>query len=699
MKIDLHFHSIKTRSDTSDRQIKDIKEAVEILNRCEIGILAFTNHNYFDIEQFNEFKQYDKNIIFLPGMELDVWYNNRRIQMNVIVDEPQINLLINLNDLNLSPGNPICFNKLIQEFKEHKAIFYVDKKNNTSIKDNEILQIKNKIEENKYHKVVLDVNNYNKFKYFLRWDIASLIGSDCNINEYIEKSRNLLEYTNIVINGFDDLFDIFSDNLSYDFFVKNKLLIDLNDIQIEEKNNENNKEVKGRLRNLKIVQKGVNVIFGPKASGKSLLLRNVYDYIKNKKKNYYEPSDTYKKDEHELITKEQMIPSTNQFFDKKNNEINENIRRLKKLDLKIKTKSPADFFNGFNNNKNLLRWKVRILDDISNINNQIEKIINNFDDILHEYKLISSNNSQMLIENYETSINELKKLIINKYKQINKMRWKKSISNKMIEKFNEIFLIHKGINPTISSFGLLEKFKVRLSIINQINEINLLVNKMLDEKQKIKSFNVPIEDGNKKIYIMCQYEYSTQNCDYLKSFKAILKLKIKDKLIDKIEDFKKCEKKELFKYKYYFIDEFNNKLSTGEKSFLTLQSKFSKDYDYLFIDEPETYLNNKFICDKILELIYNFVYVKGKTLIITTHNCILGINSNPNNYILRESNIVNGNGEDKTYNTYFGNLSNNKLTNAITAQENSTFTLRDKILEYFEGNKKMYEYRRRVYNV
>ena len=88
-KIDLHIHSIKTKKDTSNRDISSEK-FVEIMNSSNVGIAAITNHNYFDNTQYSEIQNILRekrisDLIVLPGLEVDVYLNNSpRKQMNMI---------------------------------------------------------------------------------------------------------------------------------------------------------------------------------------------------------------------------------------------------------------------------------------------------------------------------------------------------------------------------------------------------------------------------------------------------------------------------------------------------------------------------------------------------------------------------------------------------------------------------------------
>ena len=87
MKIDLHMHTKKVlKSESNKRSINDANKFEKILINASVGVAAITNHNEFNLEQFNDFKS-DKYLL-LPGIEYDVNIGSNgniiRRQLNVI---------------------------------------------------------------------------------------------------------------------------------------------------------------------------------------------------------------------------------------------------------------------------------------------------------------------------------------------------------------------------------------------------------------------------------------------------------------------------------------------------------------------------------------------------------------------------------------------------------------------------------------
>ena len=86
MKIDIHTHTKKCKS--GDAPTREIAPAdfCETIQSTEVGIIAITNHNAFDLVQFIEIIDImDDNARVWPGVELDVKEDGMRGHLIVIV--------------------------------------------------------------------------------------------------------------------------------------------------------------------------------------------------------------------------------------------------------------------------------------------------------------------------------------------------------------------------------------------------------------------------------------------------------------------------------------------------------------------------------------------------------------------------------------------------------------------------------------
>jgi len=73
MKIDIHVHTRKTkRGDALTREVTPERFS-QIVQSTDVKIMAITNHNVFDLVQYNQIElQLNGSVQVWPGIELDV---------------------------------------------------------------------------------------------------------------------------------------------------------------------------------------------------------------------------------------------------------------------------------------------------------------------------------------------------------------------------------------------------------------------------------------------------------------------------------------------------------------------------------------------------------------------------------------------------------------------------------------------------
>ncbi len=87
MKIDIHVHTKKIKSgDPDGRNINETKFN-ETIRLTDVKILAITNHNHFDINQYKRFHDLVEDTCQIwPGVELDVIDDSKRAHLIVIAN-------------------------------------------------------------------------------------------------------------------------------------------------------------------------------------------------------------------------------------------------------------------------------------------------------------------------------------------------------------------------------------------------------------------------------------------------------------------------------------------------------------------------------------------------------------------------------------------------------------------------------------
>jgi len=92
MKIDIHTHTKKCKSgDAPTREISP-KNFCEAILSTEVRIIAITNHNIFDLDQYKAIKtSLSEEAQVWPGIELDILEEGSKGHLLVIVSPAQKN--------------------------------------------------------------------------------------------------------------------------------------------------------------------------------------------------------------------------------------------------------------------------------------------------------------------------------------------------------------------------------------------------------------------------------------------------------------------------------------------------------------------------------------------------------------------------------------------------------------------------------
>ena len=70
MKIDLHTHTKRCKQRDSPKRNIDSNKFISKMIDNDISICAITNHNHFDLEEFQTINNAEKNFCIFPGIEI-----------------------------------------------------------------------------------------------------------------------------------------------------------------------------------------------------------------------------------------------------------------------------------------------------------------------------------------------------------------------------------------------------------------------------------------------------------------------------------------------------------------------------------------------------------------------------------------------------------------------------------------------------
>ena len=276
MKIDIHTHTKKCKSgDASTREITPADFCEKILS-TEVRIIAITNHNVFDLDQFEEIEtRLSENAQVWPGIELDILDDGVRGHLLVIVS-PRSAKEFSAAVEELTKGStPDGFTATIEEILETFDAFnplyvahYKQKKPNLSDEVLEMLETKTK----NPGCVIKEVTNSISAGIYISHGHPSIYGSDIHDwGKYDELSHDLPDLR-LPVDSFEHFCLLLKkDPTTINTVLDRKTPEDLALFPFDD----------GSILKIKVFN-DINVIFGPKGTGKSCILKAIAKYHSEK---------------------------------------------------------------------------------------------------------------------------------------------------------------------------------------------------------------------------------------------------------------------------------------------------------------------------------------------------------------------------------------------------------------------------------
>ncbi|ATZ16299.1 hypothetical protein JN01_0287 [Entomoplasma freundtii] len=720
MKIDLHCHTKAIKSgELSSRDMPNDENSYNIFikNRLSKNVLisAITNHNSFDLEQFNNLVEFSKgHILFLPGVEIDVLDSeNISHNCNIIINPSKKEELSKYLNDNVSNVDKFCIDldKFIDLIKMWKAITLISsssKGENFPVKD--INKIKQKSKDSFVY--FLEASNRRSASIISNHDYPSFVGSDSQRWDDID-ATNLPE-TEVEIKDFNSLRNFLSNNTLFGLNQK-----DLYQLSVLPKDQGKAWEYKIDLN----LNSGVNIIVGPKASGKTILLRGIKEELEKKfaiNPDFYEGKDDYYKIEKALI---KNLTTNNLNISNEWNEVITNIKMASSINYSLILSNYKSFKKWILSQKTNKYKKIsEIIDGPHAWNNQLEEqsrqeineiigdiqSIKNCENILVKYEL-----DEEIRKDFNLIKLKVQEVLIQKAILLFILKFQKKLINGIKNNLKKMLTKKTDSVTKPSKLGI---YDIWLGRINCKKAIDKLLNK--NEKLNGEKFigDVVSSDGSQeKIYIKVKSFLSTPSlCKKNRDQEFIVKPKNKAKtLLKKIADLdgeffgnsfielanvilenskEISDANDLVSLIKEYVNQKGDyhKPSSGEEQFLAL-SNYLNDLNKQFyiLDEPEKSLDNKLIVDYIVDKIKE-LEKNNKIILLITHNSNIAINTNPLNIIYREI--------SKPYNkTYIGDSFSGQLRDVEKTSANIDW--RQKSLDILEGGRKALNLRKEYYNV
>ncbi|MBQ3603615.1 MAG: histidinol phosphatase [Clostridia bacterium] len=702
MRIDLHCHTKSTKQGDGDCRNVTSEVFKEKIINSDVRILAITNHNLFDLEQFNELKESVKDFCQVwPGIEIDAQGSNGNKFHLIVVANPSNVEMFSSKIEQMYQGKNIencllSIEEIHHNLNECDIIYipHLHKKPGISTDDHE--KLVSLIGDSS--RVFGETADNRSLGVFANHDYNVIIGSD------VKDWQNYEDSTFAELKLPVDSFSQFCLLSKRDEAVVNTLL-----------NQKQSYEVTGKPhRSVSIPLKifnDVNIIFGQKGTGKSEILNSLYIDLLSQGLSCSKYTGSEKDDEFKAL-----LRTTDMDRDLTKVEAEDCRNEFSILQNWIET-SPTSFssylgwYKTKDHNKNKSKMKITEATSINETDPaQYGEHSSDFKHIKSLLKAYEKINLDLYFSNEERS--ELENLLSELA-----IRNKKMLSNDLIDIYSSK-LTNYSINtikriadknsnsiskPSNTGFYELAQNRIRLS-----QTVKNILKNIESKDQCTKDLLGELENKG-KIYVQKRYrmlcnesrspEFSV-NITPLKQIKELLQ-KISDNIFCEelpgiIDEFNSiCDEQKIDSVKPFLglskqiVTEDDNEYSpsNGEKGILLLQNLLREDVDAYFLDEPELGMGNSYI-DSIIRPQICGLAKRHKAVIVATHNANIAVRSLPYVSIFR----THENGE---YRTYTGNPFNDKLSNIEDAADVRSWT--SESLHTLEGGREAFYERKVIY--
>lgn len=706
MLIDLHCHTKAIKRGDGKKRNVDAATFVSRVSRADVGIVAITNHNAFDLDQYNEFVCAANGAFQIwPGVELDVTSGAEGSHWHMLVVCSPINAhvldgIIKKLLSGLSPNDCLLkFSDVKAAFQGIDALFIShchDKR--PFVREAELKEIFNA--ENGPWNYFFEPRTLITVGIMASHGWNMVLGSD--IKDWTKYPNCELPQLRLAVDSFEQFVLL----AKRDSPTIQTILEKVSPVPMVA---HPHADVDVKLP----IFKEVNVIFGQKGTGKSEIAKSLKNsveaqgltcssYLGNQKSSQFdallnvkavprEPSslglEDFKDSVEKICNLEERTPiPLDGFIDwaktEGNNEKKSRFSISRCMDLPVRSsddyerhsKNYSDVAAFADNVGNGTYLEYLSAEDSSSLNLLLSKLQN---------KTIDKRNSEYVCRKSE--------LLANKSLHILKMEIDRKSSTKSIPGSVGYFAFARerlalmravrDIKETLKpkeqkSYDYLGRFDDK-GVVNLVTAYRLLepdsrskefINKISELKEWKKHFDALSNSFESGDVAKCRSDFS----DY-----------VTQTGIDSVKDFIGVRR---------FVELASTGIpydpSDGEKGILLLERVLNQEADWYVLDEPEAGMSNSYIDGVIRPLVVKLGKA-GKTVVIATHNANLAVRTLPYSSIYRE----HQNGQE--YKTYIGNPFIDKLVNNDDSSDDVPWS--GKSMEVLEGGEEAFFERMRIY--
>jgi len=711
VKIDIHTHTRRCKS--GDAQTREIspEDFCDAILSTEVRVVAITNHNVFDLSQFQAIQaRIGTDAQVWPGVELDVYDDHGKGHL-LVITSPKLATQFSAAVTALTKGQtPDSFKVTIPDvlatFDAMEPLYVAHYKQKRPSVSDEMLTALEAGARNKWS-ILKEVSNAISAGIHISHGRPSIYGSDVHDwRKYVEDARELPDLR-LPIDSFEHFCLLLKkDPTTINTVMDRKTPEDLTLVPFED----------GKKLAIKVFN-DINIIFGPKGTGKSCILHAIAKhYTKNGiDAKVYESASGRLNDIFDVKGKGLSINLNNYSINYCQDEI-QVVRTAVEVDVTSVTKFKA-FFESNVSNKNA---KLILLKDIDTQEegdaernfakyHDTASKIDAFSALVEEDPLVKKE----LADDEFTELQRILSLLLDRL--IGKewsgfVDWKElSLLNSAIRTFRIEVERKTGSPAKPTTTGFRDYAMNRIKIAASIRAICKSLKSPIANEEEIIG---DLGSGKGELKFATQFLFQDGNVTdgemssltsvkkgvqkkFVNALREVGKHVFQDDLFHYVSEFNATEGVdevktvyELLLFKRYFtLDSLPYTPSSGEASMVMLQKELGTDKDVYILDEPEKSLGNEYINDVIVPLIKERAK-SGRRVFISTHDANIAVRTLPYCSIYR----THG---PEGYSTFAGNPFTNNLVNLAKPEELRDWKMVS--MRTLEGGKDAFGERGKIY--
>lgn len=710
MRIDLHCHTKKCKKgDYSKRNIEpeDFKSAIE---SAQVDIVAITNHNTFDLEQFNSFgKELGETGRLWPGVELDVCSSREKSHWHMLVitspsKKEQFDSALKQLLGNTLPDKVLVNVKDVFDcFRNIGAIFISHAHDKSPyISPDDMSEMEALIGENEKWRLFYEPSSLVTVGIWSNHGFNMMLGSDVQ------------DWGNYPDRELPDL------RLPVSTFEQFCLLAKRDGKTVE--------TLLGKRGTFNVVahphsgvdvnltlREDINVVFGQKGTGKTEILKSIEIILQSEGRtccSYY--GSAKHEGFNKLLSTESLVREPSRFGRISGSDEIEKI--LNWTDATPTALSEyVTWWSTRGNNKNKDRFELSIAQSLDELSDS------GFKSDQKAYEAVSSFITAYQDNGYGDYLKkqhtDILLILLNKLARSIRYQSKKhfieyrsvELANAALKKIKSEIDAKSETKSMPGSTGFLAFVKARIQLKETAETLISALAPINPDSEFGREYLGDLGDKG-DAYIVTRYRYLTKDSKAKEFEKGIRNLRAWKAALEEVRDYAMgsmantkqkdfaalCSEyviSDLSPFigvsRYVALDKNNDEYtpSSGEEGILLLSHTLSEDKDVYILDEAELGMSNSYVDGVIRERVQNLAR-QGKTIILATHNANLAVRTLPYLSVYREH-------DNGTYRTYVGNPFTDELIDIDDAENVLSWT--KKSLEVLEGSKEAFYNRKDVY--